>query len=560
MGTSYAFRFILKNILIFTVITLLAGATALAGVAAPPNPGPDLALQAEQLAKLKSKPLYKEGELLVKFKKDAPGQLKEKLHKKLGSKKLKAFKSVEVEHIRLKKGLSVEEAVKLYREDPAVDYAEPNFAYEFAAVPNDPSYGSLWNMSRINAPAAWDLTTGSDEVVVAVLDSGIDASHPDLAANLWPGIGYNPATGGNDPVDTYGHGTHVAGTIGATGNNGIGVVGVNWNVDLLACKIGDTVPYTSYALSCLDFVREQKDLGVNIVATNNSWGGTGYSQSLYDAIAAQQDILLIAAAGNDSSNNDGSPYYPASYDLPNVIAVAATTSNDKLATFSNFGKQSVMLGAPGDALLSTTLNGGYGYMMGTSMATPHVAGLAALLKAQDPSRDGWAIRNLILAGGQDLADLQDITVTGRRIDAYGSAGCVDTPYLLPLKMPETLVPGTPFDFRILSINCADAVGPLSVSTSDGGSFALLDDGVAPDQVAGDGIFAATWTPGETSLRFTISSPEGETSFRIPGLAIATGTLPNANLDLPYTTTSSRWPGDSPPMTTSRSSPGPSRTA
>src|SRR5947207_624166 len=177
---------------------------------------------------------------------------------------------------------------------------------------------------------------------------------------------------------------------------------------------------TADAIDCLEYVKLMKDRGVNIVATNNSWGGGGFSQALFDAIEAhrQRGILFIAAAGNAGSNNDTTPMYPASYALPNVIAVAATTRTDAQAAFSNFGRRTVHLGAPGSEILSTTRGNTYQIFSGTSMATPHVTGVAALLKAQDPERDWRAIKNLILAGGDTISSLAN-TITAKRLNARG---------------------------------------------------------------------------------------------------------------------------------------------
>jgi len=299
----------------------------------------------------------------------------------LGSRK-KVFKTVRgLEVIKLPRNVSVQDAIDLYEQDPNVLYAEPNYILrltakpELTATPNDPSFGSLWGLTKINATTAWNNTTGSNNVVVAILDTGTDYNHVDLAANIFnnpgectadgvdnDGNGYiddchgiNVAYGTSDPMDDNDHGTHVAGTVGAVGNNGIGVVGVNWNVKILTCKFFDASgsATTEGAIECLDYVKTMKDRGVNIVATSNSWGGGDNSQALYDAIDAQRQsgILFITAAGNGNffgvgQNNDTAPFYPCTYYLPNIICVAATTSTDGRASFSNYGKRTVHVGAP----------------------------------------------------------------------------------------------------------------------------------------------------------------------------------------------------------------------
>src|SRR5207302_3782143 len=311
---------------------------------------------------------------------------------------------------------------------PDVQYVEPNYIVRAIATPNDPYFSQLWGLHNtgqtilgqpgkpgadISAVEAWDISTGSRANVVAVVDTGIDYTHPDLAANVWSaprtfivnigGLpivcpagshGFNAVTNLCDPLDDNGHGTHTSGTIGAVGNNGIGVVGVNWHVTIMPCKFLNYQGSgsTSGAIACLDYFATMKDLGYNIVATNNSWGGGGYSQGLYDAIKENMDrgILFIAAAGNGGGDgvgddNDQLANYPSNFDLANVIAVAATTSSDLRANFSNFGRHTVHLGAPGQQISSTLPGGVYGTYSGTSMATPHVTGTAALLKAYNPS-------------------------------------------------------------------------------------------------------------------------------------------------------------------------------
>ena len=500
---------------------------------------------------------YKEAELLVKFKSGITEERKKNLHKKHGGEKLKEFARLRLQHLKLKKGMSVEDALKRYQAEPEVEYAEPNFEYQILAQPNDPRFGELWGLQNIGqtggkpgadikAQGAWDITTGSSEVVVAVIDTGIDYTHPDLAGNIWSNPGFDYVNNDANPFDDHGHGTHVAGTIGAVGNDGTGVVGVNWNVKLTACKFlsGMGNGYTDDAIQCLQFVKGLKDAGANIVATSNSWGGGAYSQALYDAINDQRDILFIAAAGNNNSNADFFPHYPSSYDLPNVISVAATDANDERAYFSNFGRRSVDLGAPGVAILSTVpeyntwlVSGGYAALSGTSMATPHVTGVAALLKAQQPGRDWREIRNLILSGAEPVMALRDKTVTGRRLSALGSLTCSEQPLLVPLAYPELfpLPLGQALTLSALSVNCGAAAGPVTVTTSDGETVTLHDDGVAPDLAEGDGIFAASWTPlasGEPRVIDEISFSSPAATVQLPPLRLPRY-LPEANLRFPY---------------------------
>lgn len=476
-------------------------------------------------------PPFKEGELIVKYRDHVPEARKAEGHSRRGSVRKREFRELRMEHVKIRPGLSVEKAMREYEADGDVEYAEPNYMLEAMSVPNDPKYYSTWGLTKINAPAAWDNTTGSAGVVVAVIDSGVDYNHPDLKVNMWANqaeltgrlgvdddgngyvddiYGYNAVSNSGNPMDDNGHGTHVAGTIGGIGNNGIGVAGVNWNVRIMACKFlaASGSGYTSDAIECLQYIKKMKTRGVNIVATNNSWGGAGYSKALSDAINAQRDILFIAAAGNAASNNDATATYPAGYSLPNVIPVAATTSADGLSSFSNYGRRSVLVGAPGSSILSTYPNNRYVYLSGTSMAAPHVAGLAALIKAKYPTQDWRGVRNLILSGGDRPSSLAARTVTGRRINAFGSLVCVDSRVFSALKFPAAIQPGVATAVSALSINCAKPAGPVTVALSGGEVMTMRDDGISPDMAAGDGIFTLSWVPVRTAETFKFSSPVG----------------------------------------------------
>jgi subtilisin family serine protease len=518
---------------------------------------------------------YRDRELIVKFRNTASEAGKKNLHQKHGSVRLKEFPSLRLHHVKLKKGLTVAEAIKEYQADPDVEYAEPNYLVSSLALPNDTRFVELWNLyntgqsggasgADINAPSAWDISTGSSDVVVAVIDTGIDYTHPDLMANLWTSptelngqtgtdddgngyaddiYGYNALTHAGDPLDDFGHGTHVAGIIGAAGDNELGIVGVSWNVKIMSCKFLNAYGYgdSSGAIECLQYVKAMKDRGVNIVATNNSWGGDGYSQALYDAIDAQRDILFIAAAGNDWSDNDVLGAYPADYDLPNVISVAATDANDNKSYFSNYGRRTVHVGAPGSTILSTlpatnyfNITGGYGKLSGTSMAAPHVTGLAALLKAQTPERDWKALKNLILAGGDATAAMQGRTLTGKRINAYGSLTCINSPVFSIVRYPSVYTVGQPVTLSALHIDCDLPAGPVTVTSFGGDTVSLHDDGVAPDGVAGDGIYSGTWVPTRQGERLTFSAASGVETVSVPTLGISNDRLMEANTHaLPY---------------------------
>lgn len=356
-------------------------------------------------------------------------------------------------------------ARRLLAADAAVEFAEPNYIYTHQAVSNDPYYtgGLLWgmygdatspsNLYGSQAGEAWAAgKTGSNTVYVGIIDEGVHWSHEDLAANIWVNP-YDPPNGidddGNGYVDdirgwdfdgnnntTYDgtqddHGTHVAGTIGAVGGNGKGVAGVVWNVKIITAKfLGRRGGTTANAVKAVDYITDlKKRHGLNIVATNNSWGGGGYSKALYDAIerANQEGILFIAAAGNGGldgvgDNNDVTPSYPASYTNSNIIAVAAITSTGAKASYSNYGATSVDIGAPGSGIYSTLpnkTNNGYGSYSGTSMATPHVTGAAALYASTHPGASAATIKNAILTSAVPTPSLAGKCVTGGRLNVSG---------------------------------------------------------------------------------------------------------------------------------------------
>ena len=337
---------------------------------------------------------------------------------------------------------------------PGFKMVEPDFMVGISAtIPNDPLYSSLYGMNNtgqsgglsdadIDAPEAWDITTGSSDLVIGVIDTGIDYLHPDLVNNIWtnPGEiaadgidndgngyvddvhGYDFLNGDADPMDDRGHGTHVAGTIGGRGNNGTGVTGLAWNVQLMALKFlgADGFGPNSAAIEAVNYATMMRtNFGINIRATNNSWGGGGFTQALEDSITASGNagMLFVAAAMNNASNNDATPVYPANYGSSNIIAVAASDHNDSLASFSDYGATTVDLAAPGANILSTTPNGTYSYYNGTSMATPHVTGTAALAWSLVPNATVQEVRDALLGSVDPVASLSGKVATGGRLNA-----------------------------------------------------------------------------------------------------------------------------------------------
>jgi subtilisin family serine protease len=325
-------------------------------------------------------------------------------------------------------------------------YVEPNFRVKTVATPNDPNYAQLWGLQKIAGPAAWDLSLGARSMVAAVVDTGVSYTHPDLAANMWSAPtaftvtaggtqiscpagshGLNAITMTCDPADDNGHGTHVAGTIGAVGNNALGVTGVNWAASIMAIKFIDSTGSgsTSDAIKSIDFAVRVKlffaatGTPVNVRVLSNSWGGTDFSQALLDEIniAGANDMLFVSAAGNSATNDDVSKFYPASFAAANQISVAATDQNDALAGFSSYGPTTVHLGAPGVNILSTYLGNGYASLSGTSMATPHAAGAALLVLSGCPSLNTAALKNALLTNVDLLPSLSGLTASGGRLNA-----------------------------------------------------------------------------------------------------------------------------------------------
>jgi len=488
------------------------------------------------------------GELLVRLKPGLPPAATARALAAVRTVSARRLRSVEhLYHLKLAAGVSLRTALRTFGRSSDVLYAEPNFVIRALATPNDPSFRSQWSLSNsgqtggtpgvdIDAAGAWDVTTGSRDVVVAVIDTGVDYTHPDLAANVFrneadcnaDGVdddgnghvddchGVDTVNGDADPMDDHDHGTHVAGTIGAVGNNSVGVAGVNWDVAILPCKALDAAGTgdTASAVACLDYVARMKDRGVDVVATSNSWGGGLFSRALADAIAAlqQRGILFVAAAGNDRVDLDRLPMYPCAYHLPNVICAGATDDRDVWAGFSNYGRRTVHLGAPGVDVLSTTTDNRYATFSGTSMAAPHVAGVVALLAAQDPGRDWRALKNLVLAGGEPLRPPAPTTITGRRLNALRSLACSGRTVLSRVRPlgTETVTAGVgaAIELSALHLNCAAPAGTVTVTVSPSGdAVTLRDDGLGPDQAAGDGLYSAAWRPPAPGT-FDLGFPDG----------------------------------------------------
>ncbi len=405
---------------------------------------------------------------------------------------------------------------------------EPNIVIQARLTPSDSRYSQLWALHNtgqtggkvdadIDAPEAWGITTGSQQVVVAVIDTGVDYNHPDLRANMWVNLGEIPGDGidndgngfvddvygydfvNNDgsPLDDNGHGTHVAGTIGAVGNNDEGVTGVAWSVSIMAVKFlnANGSGFVSNAIKAINYVTMMKtQFGVNVVVANNSWGGGGYNSQMFNAILAAQEanILFVAAAGNDKSDNDVRGAYPANYELDNVISVAATDYNDELAGFSNWGASRVHLAAPGVVIRSTIPGGGYGAYSGTSMAAPHVSGVAALLWSLNPNLSYREVKDAILNGVDKVDALANKVATGGRLNAYNALMQIyngPSPDQYEANDSRTdvdsMTPGAPGSANLGTLNGTRTIG--SLNTYDGSEdwfrFEMTGTGRVGDRVS-----------------------------------------------------------------------------
>lgn len=425
-------------------------------------------------------------------------------------------------------GWDVEKMLSALEDNPFVSLSQPDYEVSIEQVPDDESFGLQWDMLNIgqggglagadmHATAAWDTTTGSGGTIVAVIDTGIDYTHPDLAPNMWINTGEIPGNNIDDdkdgfiddvhgvnfivnsgnPMDDHSHGTHVAGTIGAVGNNGIGVAGVNWRVQLMALKFLDSSGSgsTSNAIRALNYAVAH---GASI--SNNSWGGGGYNQALIDAInnARGQGHIYVAAAGNTGANNDVSPFYPSSYTPNNIVAVAATDSWDQLASFSNYGATTVDLAAPGVNIYSTMPGGNYGYKSGTSMAAPHVAGALALVRDLHPSWTYLQVINQVLGTVDPQSSLTGKLVTGGRLNLAEAIGTPAAPSLniSNVSQAEGNAGAVNFIFTVTLSAASEQEVTVDYATQDGAATASTGD----YQSASDTL---TFLPGETSKTIVV---------------------------------------------------------
>ena len=430
--------------------------------------------------------------------------------------------------------------VKSLSARPDVEFAEPNFIVYATLTPTDTSFGQLWGLKNtgqsiqgvfgtpgadISAVPAWDIATGSTANVVAVVDTGIDYTHPDLAANVWSAPfaftvtiagqtincaagthGFNAITNTCDPMDDNNHGTHVSGTIGAVGNNASGVVGVNWTASIMGAKFLNKSGSgsTAGAINAIEFAIQAKTTfggGANVRVLSNSWGGGGFSQALLDQInkANANGMLFVAAAGNSGTNNDTTPFYPATYDAPNVVAVAATDNTDARASFSNYGATTVDLGAPGVDVLSTIIGNSYAYFSGTSMATPHVSGAAALVLSKCALTTS-SLRDTILSNVDPIPSMAGITVTGGRLNVDKALLACAAP------TPDFTISATPASQTVTAGGSTSYTATIASSSGFNGTVTFGASGLPtgaspsfnPTTVTGSGSSTLTVTTSSTT--------------------------------------------------------------
>jgi subtilisin family serine protease len=440
---------------------------------------------------------------------------------------------------------------RLLAKIPGHKSCSPNYAVFADAVPNDPGYTSQYAASIMQLPSAWNITTGSNSVLVLVVDSGVQYTHPDLAPNMWanpgevPGdgidndrngyvddvYGINAITRTGDPLDDNGHGTHCAGIIGARGNNSVGVSGVAWQVKIVAAKFLNQFGSgsTGDAIRAINYGTALRQAGYPLIVSNNSWGGGSYSTAMRAAIqnAAASGVLFVAAAGNSGTRNDVSPFYPASYSLDNVVAVASTNASNSFSAFSNYGTYSVHIAAPGEAIYSLGLANSYTTKSGTSMAAPQVAGVAALMQAAcSNSLSYLSIRDAVLNTGTVLSALSTKVQTSAVVNAFQAVRAAATACPPPpagSTPTATATPGAGFTL-IPTVTPVDTTTPTPSATNTSTPSPTRTPTNTP-----------TVTPTSTNTR-TATPTRTHTPTRTPTATYtASPTYPPTNTPTPTTT-------------------------
>lgn len=542
--------------IVLTTITIFAQGSAPAGRSDPANwedderNHPPLATE------------YTPGEVVVKFKDHTSDGERSGIHARADVDVRSRISRLNVDRVKSRRGETTQSLLNRYRGNPHVAYVEPNFIVNTVATPNDPQFSALYGLNNvgqtggtpdadIDAPEAWDLQTGSQNVLVADIDTGVDYTHGDLAANIWTnpaetinGVdddgnglvddihGWNFVASNNHSIDDNGHGTHTAGTIAAVGNNTIGVAGVAWRASVMSVKFLDQSG-SGFSSDAAEAIIYAADMGARIA--NNSWGSSAFSQVIEDAIAYAdaRGMLFIAAAGNDGMNNDVARFYPCSSRQGNVLCVAATDHDDQRAVFSNYGQKTVDLGAPGSNILSTVPTGtcqlcdasGYQYLSGTSMATPHVTGAAALLLSQFPNLTTTELKALLVGSVDPKSTLAGVTTSGGRLNV---SRALASHFAITIDPPDlSLVEGDTGSYTVTvrSLSGFNAPVTLSLSTSNpaiSGSFSPNPVTPPPDGSTSATLTIDPTTPADRgSHLLTIQGTDGsgETHANTAGLRV-----------------------------------------
>jgi hypothetical protein len=503
---------------------------------------------------------FVESELLIKYVPTASNGRRNGIAASRGARLVRRARALDIDHVRLPPGQSMVAAIAALRSTPDVALVQPNYVRRASgsAPPNDPWWllGFLWGLERIQAQPVWSsFTTGEPSVVVAAIDTGVEYTHPDLAANMWrnpdeiddngiddDGNGYvddifgiDAANDDTDPMDDNGHGTHTAGTIGARGNNGAGIVGVAWHTSIVACKFLDAQGNgtDADAVECFDYVLALKQRGINVRVTNNSWGAPREGEPpavLKNAIdaAGAAGIVNVFSAGNAGTNNDTNPLDPASLDSPSIVVVAASDESDGRASFSNYGLASVDLAAPGASILST-YRGSYAFASGSSMAAPHVAGAVALMAARNPALSVATAKTVLMQSADVLPQWSGLSMSSGRLNvlnAVTSAGGNNAPTV----SITTPAPGSSFP-RSTTITveaaAADSDGSITQVEFFANGLSLGIDSTGP-------AYSIGWTPalpGHYTLK-AVATDDGGSSRDSAGVTVSISPPPGrANVAL-----------------------------
>lgn len=542
-----------RTILLLTLVTAMLLAFSGVVLAQQTGPDPSPSSSAED---------FVSGEILVKFKSGTSKAAKDETHRQQGTQVKENLRkpgsqvAPDIQVIEVSPG-DEDTKSEEYKRDKKVEYAEPNFLYQpSATTANDADFANLYGLNNtgqtvngvagtadadIDAPEAWDATTGLADTVVAVIDTGVDINHPELYGNTWKNPDETAGNGVDDDSNGYvddvngwdffrnentvydaadgdTHGTHVAGTIAAEGNTA-GVVGVNWKAQIMPLKfLGPQGGSTANAIKALDYAVKE---GAKI--SNNSWGGGSYSQALKDALtnADSAGHLFVAAAGNGGAdkvgdNNDSTPHYPASYDNQNVVAVAATDSKDALASFSNYGETSVDLAAPGVYTYSTLPDNTYGYKSGTSMATPHVSGVAALIKSKDSNLDDAGVKTKLLGSVDKKGNLSGKVASGGRLNAATTLGIDVTSPTVTSTRPSSGATGVARSTNVTA-TFSEAIAPASLTTT---TFTLVKDGTTTPI----GATVTLSSDGKTATLDPSSNLSSRTTYKVTVKGGASGVM------------------------------------